>query len=52
VLTELASAGGSSSIPSLETATGIRRGRLELLVKVLAVEGAVERTVEGRPVDL
>ena len=47
VLAELASAGGSSSIPSLEAATGIRRGRLELLVKVLAVEGAVERTVEG-----
>jgi ATP-dependent DNA helicase RecQ len=48
VLAELAAAApGSLSVPSLETATGIRRGRLELLVKVLAVEGAVERTVEG-----
>jgi ATP-dependent DNA helicase RecQ len=47
VLAELAAAPGSLSVPSLETATGIRRGRLELLVKVLAVEGAVERTVEG-----
>ena len=47
VLAELASTSGSMSIPALEAATGIRRGRLELLVKVLAVEGAVERTVEG-----
>ena len=47
VLAELGAAGGALSIPALEAATGIRRGRLELLVKVLAVEGAVERTVEG-----
>ncbi len=43
-----AMAGGAAcSIPELESATGVRRSRVELLVKVLAVEGAVERTVEG-----
>ncbi len=47
VLAELVQSGGSMSVPALEVATGIRRGRLELLVKVLAVEGAVERTIEG-----
>ncbi|MCX6433329.1 MAG: RecQ family ATP-dependent DNA helicase [Actinobacteria bacterium] len=47
VLAELVQSGGSMSVPALEVATGIRRGRLELLVKVLAVEGAVERTIDG-----
>jgi ATP-dependent DNA helicase RecQ len=47
VLGVLDDAGGPVSIPTLETVTGARRGRLELLVKVLAVDGAVERTVDG-----
>jgi ATP-dependent DNA helicase RecQ len=37
---------GVLSVPALETATGVRRSKVELLVKVLAVDGAVER-VEG-----
>ena len=35
------------TVPALEAATGVRRGRLELLVKVLAVDGAVVRSSEG-----
>ena len=35
------------SIPSLESATGIRRTRLEGLLKILAVDGAAERLPEG-----
>jgi hypothetical protein len=35
------------SLPALEAAVNVRRTRLELLVKVLDVEGVVER-VEGR----
>ncbi|HSL56483.1 MAG TPA: DEAD/DEAH box helicase [Acidimicrobiales bacterium] len=46
VIDALAAAGGAVSVARLEAATGIRRGRLEALVKVLAVDGAVER-VEG-----
>jgi ATP-dependent DNA helicase RecQ len=34
---------GAMSVPALEAATGVRRTRVELLVKVLAVDGAVER---------
>lgn len=34
------------SVPELEAATSLRRGRLELLLKQLAVDGAVDR-VEG-----
>ncbi len=34
---------GPLSVPSLEAATGVRRTRVELLVKVLAVDGAVSR---------
>lgn len=47
VLEVLREAGGSVSVPALEAATGVRRGRVELLVKVLAVDGAVERTTDG-----
>ena len=35
------------TVPALEAATGVRRGRLELLVKVLSVDGAVRRTSDG-----
>lgn len=38
--------GDPSSVPSIEAATGIRRGRVELQLKQLAVENVVER-VEG-----
>ncbi len=43
----LADAAGPLSVPALESATGVRRGRLELLLKVLAVDGATERTADG-----
>jgi len=35
-----------ASVPALEAETGLRRGRVELMLKQLAVDGAVER-VEG-----
>lgn len=47
VLAALATASGPVSVPFLEGETGIKRSRLELLLKVLAVEGAVDRTIEG-----
>jgi ATP-dependent DNA helicase RecQ len=47
VLAELAAAGGPLSVPALEASTGVRRGRLELLLKILAVDGATRRTASG-----
>jgi ATP-dependent DNA helicase RecQ len=47
VLAAMRNAGGPLSVPALEATTGIRRTRLELLVKVLAVEGAVQRSADG-----
>ena len=40
-----------SLVPALEAATGIRRGRLEALLKILAVDGVVGAAVRrlGRP---
>jgi ATP-dependent DNA helicase RecQ len=38
--------GQPASVPALEAETGLRRGRVELMLKQLAVDGAVER-VEG-----
>ncbi len=35
------------SVPSLETATGIRRGRLDAMLRVLAVDEVVERDGSG-----
>ncbi|MFT3716774.1 MAG: DEAD/DEAH box helicase [Gordonia sp. (in: high G+C Gram-positive bacteria)] len=35
------------SVPALEAKTGIRRTRVELMCKQLAVDGAVERTPDG-----
>ncbi|MDR1807806.1 MAG: RecQ family ATP-dependent DNA helicase, partial [Propionibacteriaceae bacterium] len=46
VLTALAEAGGPLSVPALEARVDLRRSPLELLLKVLAVDGAVDR-VEG-----
>ncbi|MBM7367955.1 RecQ family ATP-dependent DNA helicase [Gordonia hydrophobica] len=47
LLDTLANAAGPMTVPGLESATGIRRGRVELMCKQLAVDGAVERTSEG-----
>jgi ATP-dependent DNA helicase RecQ len=47
VLTALADAGRPMSTAALETVADVRRTRLELLLKVLAVEGAVERVGRG-----
>ena len=38
---------GTLSVPALETRVGVRRGRLELLLKTLSVDGAVERVRGG-----
>ena len=50
VLTALAESGEPLSVPRLAATTGVRDSRLELLLKVLAVDGAVERTADGAPV--
>ena len=42
VLGALADAGGPLSVPALEARVDLKRGQLELLLKVLAVDGAVE----------
>ncbi|NLG45016.1 DEAD/DEAH box helicase [Gordonia sp. (in: high G+C Gram-positive bacteria)] len=47
LLEALANADGPMTVPGLESATGIRRGRVELMCKQLAVDGAVERTSDG-----
>ncbi|RKW70018.1 ATP-dependent DNA helicase RecQ [Galactobacter caseinivorans] len=47
VLTALAEAGGALSVPALEVRVNLRRSPLELLLKVLAVDGAVERVAGG-----
>ena len=47
VLGVLQSARAPMSVIGIETATGVRRSRVELLVKVLAVDGAVTRSTEG-----
>ncbi|MFB0834933.1 RecQ family ATP-dependent DNA helicase [Arthrobacter halodurans] len=47
VLSELEAAGGAVSAPALEARVNIRRTPLELLLKVLAVDGAVERVQGG-----
>ena len=47
VLTALAGAGGPLSTPALEALVDIRRTRLELLLKVLDVDGAAHRVSGG-----
>ena len=47
VLATLTDRGEAMSVPALESATGIRRGRLESLLKIVAVDGAVERVAKG-----
>jgi ATP-dependent DNA helicase RecQ len=39
--------GQPATIPALEAETGLRRGRVELMLKQLAVDGAVERVQGG-----
>ncbi len=46
-LSALAEASGPLSIPALESRVDLKRGPLELLLKVLAVEGAVEQVTGG-----
>ena len=41
------SADEPASIPALEAQTGLRRGRVELMLKQLAVDGVVERVERG-----
>ena len=47
VLAALGDGSGPLTVPGLEAATGIRRGRLELLLKTLRVADAVERGLDG-----
>lgn len=46
-LTALADAGRPLSVPALETAVDLRRSRLETMLKVLDVDGAVKRVKGG-----
>jgi ATP-dependent DNA helicase RecQ len=47
VTSALGDAGDAVSVPRLTDATGIRKGRLEALLKIMAVEDAVERVSNG-----
>lgn len=47
VLGVLADADEPMSVVALESATGVRRGRLESLLKIVAVDGAVKRVSGG-----
>jgi ATP-dependent DNA helicase RecQ len=47
VLALLGDAGQPLSVPTIESETGLRRGRLEALLKTLRVDGAVERDGTG-----
>jgi ATP-dependent DNA helicase RecQ len=47
VLGLLAERAEAMTVPSIESLTGVRRGRLESLLKIVAVEGAVERVAGG-----
>jgi ATP-dependent DNA helicase RecQ len=47
ILDALAEAGEPVSVPALEVSTGIRRSRVEGLLKVLAVDGATARVGSG-----
>lgn len=46
-LAESTAAGQTLSVPALETRVDVRRSSIDLLLKVLAVEGAVERADRG-----
>ncbi|GAC56910.1 putative ATP-dependent DNA helicase [Gordonia hirsuta DSM 44140 = NBRC 16056] len=47
LLDALAETDGPATVPQLEARTGLRRTRVELMVKQLAVDGAVDRVPDG-----
>jgi ATP-dependent DNA helicase RecQ len=47
VLERLEAEGAPMSVPAIESSTGLRRGRIEQLLRVIAVEGVVERVDGG-----
>ena len=47
VLSGLRAESAPLSVPKLEATTGVRRGRVELILKQLAVDGVVERSPDG-----
>ncbi|MXP23971.1 DEAD/DEAH box helicase [Gordonia sp. HNM0687] len=47
LLAALDAADGPMSVPQLEASTGFRRGRVELMLKQLAVDGATDRGPDG-----
>src|SRR5699024_3293097 len=47
LLTALHEADGPMSVPALEAETGLRRTKVDLMLKQLGVDGAVERTRDG-----
>jgi ATP-dependent DNA helicase RecQ len=47
LLAALGEADGPMTVPALESASGLRRGRLEALLKTLRVDGAVDRQDDG-----
>lgn len=46
-LTDATAQGAALSVPALETRVDVKRSSIDLLLKVLAVDGAVERTPQG-----
>ncbi|WP_262365766.1 RecQ family ATP-dependent DNA helicase [Gordonia sp. OPL2] len=47
LLDTLDAADGPMSVPQLESSTGFRRGKVELMLKQLAVDGATDRVSDG-----
>ncbi len=47
ILRALAAADSALTVPALEATTGVRRGRLEALLNILRVDGAVDRAGGG-----
>ena len=47
VLTLMSASGKPMTVPAIETETGLRRGRLEALLKTLRVDGSVDRVEAG-----
>ncbi|MDL9945433.1 DEAD/DEAH box helicase [Gordonia sp. ABSL11-1] len=47
LLDTLDAADGPMSVPQLESSTGFRRGKVELMLKQLAVDGATDRESDG-----
>ncbi|MBD0022053.1 MULTISPECIES: RecQ family ATP-dependent DNA helicase [Gordonia] len=47
LLAALGDTGTPQSVPALESSTGLRRTKIDLMLKQLAVDGATERTPDG-----